>query len=185
MLNRFGAEDEEGGASRRRCVVQGASGPTGASAADQGGPPTKANGGGSDILGLMADHRMSDVGGTSGGLGNFLAGFAMTCVGGYLLSNQVMVGSSYWNFYGSNTFGITLLPMLIGIGLLFFSGRNAVGWLLTGGGALFILAGVIANLHIYFQPTSLFNTLVMLILLAGGLGLIARALRPHGGGAAE
>ena len=75
--------------------------------------------------------------------------------------------------------------MLIGIGLLFFSGRNILGWLLTAGGALFILAGVIANLHIYFQPTSLFNTMVMLILLAGGLGLIARALRPHRGSASS
>jgi hypothetical protein len=128
---------------------------------------------------------MSDVGGTPGGLGSFLCGFAMTCVGGYLLSNQVMVGSSYWNFYGTNTFGITLLPMLIGIGILFFGGRSAIGWLLTAGGALFILAGVIANLHIFFQPTSLFNTMVMLILLAGGLGLIARALRAHGGSPAE
>jgi hypothetical protein len=128
---------------------------------------------------------MSDVGGTPGGLGSFLFGFAMTCVGGYLLSNQVLVGSSYWGFYGTNTFGITLLPMLIGIGILFFGGRSAIGWLLTGGGALFILAGVIANLHIYFQPTSLFNTMVMLILLAGGLGLIARALRSHGGSPAE
>jgi len=126
---------------------------------------------------------MSDVGGTPGGLGHFLMGFIMTCVGGYLLSNQVMVGSSYWSFYGGNTFGITLIPMLIGIALLFFSGRSIVGWVLTAGGALFILAGVIANLHIYFQPTSLFNTLVMLILLVGGLGLIARSLRPHAGGA--
>src|ERR1035437_4540982 len=125
----------------------------------------------------MEDHKMSDVGGTPGGLGSFLMGFAMTCVGGYLLSNQVMVGSGYWNFYGTNTFGITLLPMLIGIGMLFFSGRSMIGWLLTTGGALFILAGVLANLHIYFQPTSLFNTMVMLILLAGCLGLIARALR--------
>ncbi len=124
---------------------------------------------------------MGDVGGTPGGLGHFLLGFAMTCVGGYLLTNQVMVGSGYWNFYGNNTFGITLLPMLIGIGLLFFSGRSTIGWLLTAGGALFILAGVIANLHVYFQPTSLFNTIVMLVLLAGGIGLIARALRPHRG----
>ena len=122
---------------------------------------------------------MGDVGGTPGGLGHFLLGFAMTCVGGYLLTNQVMVGSGYWNFYGNNTFGITLLPMLIGIGLLFFSGRSTIGWLLTAGGALFIFAGVIANLHVYFQPTSLFNTIVMLVLLAGGIGLIARALRPH------
>jgi hypothetical protein len=128
---------------------------------------------------------MSDVGGTSGGLGKFLLGFGMTCVGGYLLSNQVMVASGYWNFYGGNTFGITLLPMLLGIGLLFFSGRSIVGWLLTAGGALFIFAGVIANLHIYFQPTSLFNTLVMLILMAGGLGLIARSLLPHRDSAAD
>ena len=61
----------------------------------------------------MADRSMSDVGGTPGGLGSFLLGLAMTCFGGYLLSNQVMVGSSYWNFYGTNTFCITLLPMLI------------------------------------------------------------------------
>jgi len=128
---------------------------------------------------------MGDVGGTPGGLGHFLLGFAMTCVGGYLLTNQVMVGSGYWNFYGNNTFGITLLPMLIGIGLLFFSGRSTIGWLLTAGGALFIFAGVIANLHVYFQPTSLFNTIVMLVLLAGGIGLIARALRPHRGSVAD
>ena len=101
----------------------------------------------------------------------------MACVGGYLLSNQVMVTSSYWNFYGGNTFGITLVPMLIGIAMLFWNGRNPLGWLLTAAGGLFILAGVIANLHIYFAPTTLFNTLVMLILLVGGLAMIARALR--------
>ncbi|MBZ5584308.1 MAG: hypothetical protein LAQ30_19260 [Acidobacteriia bacterium] len=120
---------------------------------------------------------MTDVGGTPGGLGYFLIGFIMACLGGYLLSNQVMVVGSYWNFYGTNTFGVTLVPMLIGIAILFWNGRNIIGWLLTAGGALFILAGVIANMHIYFQPASLFNTLVMLILLVGGLALIARALR--------
>ena len=106
-------------------------------------------------------------------------GFVMACVGGYLLSNQVSVVGSYWGFYGTNTFGITLIPMLFGIALLFWNGRSPVGWLLTIAGALFILAGVIANMHIYFQPTSLFNTLVMLVLLVGGLGLIVRAVRPH------
>ena len=133
----------------------------------------------------MADHRIGDVGGTRGGLGDFLMGLVMTCVGGYLLTNQVTVVGSYWNFYGTNTFGITLIPMLIGIGLLFWSGRSVAGWLLTVAGALFILAGVLANMHIYFQPATLFNTLVMLVLLVGGLGLIARAMLPHGTGAEE
>ncbi len=132
-----------------------------------------------DILVLMADRRFSDVGGTSGGLGDFLLGFALTCVGGYLLANQVIVAGAYWSFWGGNTFGITLIPMLIGVGLLFWNGRSVIGWLLTGAGALFIVAGVLANLRVYFQPTSLFNTIVMLVLLVGGLGLIARAMRPH------
>lgn len=133
----------------------------------------------------MADRSFSDVGGTPGGLGEFLAGFVMSCVGGYLLTNQVSVVGAYWNFYGTNTFGITLIPMLIGIAMLFWNARSAIGWLLTIAGALFILAGVILNLHIYFQPTSLFNTLIMLILLVGGIVLIARSLRPHHTPAAE
>jgi hypothetical protein len=133
------------------------------------------------MLNHMADRRYSDVGGTPGGLSHFLMGFGMTCVGGYLFMDRVIVASGYWSFYGGNTFGITLIPMLIGIGMLFFNGRSIVGWLLTSAGALFILAGIIANLHIYFQPTSLFHTIVMLVLLAGGLGLIARALKPHHG----
>jgi hypothetical protein len=127
----------------------------------------------------MEDRRFSDVGGTPGGLGHFLLGFAMACIGAYLLMNQVVVAGSYWNFYGPGTFGITLIPMLIGIGLLFWNGRSVIGWILTAGGALFIAAGVIANLHIYFQPATLFHTLVMLVLLVGGLGLIARALLPR------
>jgi branched-subunit amino acid ABC-type transport system permease component len=71
--------------------------------------------------------------------------------------------------------------MLFGLAIIFFNGRSTIGWTLTVGGALFIFAGVIANLHIYFQPTSLFNTIVMLVLLVGGLGLIARAIHPRRG----
>lgn len=129
----------------------------------------------------MADRSLGDVGGTPGGLGEFIFGLAMSCVGGYLLSNQVTVVGSYWSFWGTNSFGITLIPMLLGVAMLFFNGKSAIGWLLTVAGGLFILAGVIANLHIYFQPTSLFNTIVMLVLLVGGLGLIARSLRTHHG----
>lgn len=121
----------------------------------------------------------SDAGGTSGGIGEFCLGFIMSCIGGYLLTNQVSVVGSYWSFYGANSFGITLVPMLLGIGMLFWNGRSKMGWILTFGGGLFILAGVIANMHIYFRQTSLFNTLIMLCLLVGGLGLIARSLRSH------
>ena len=120
---------------------------------------------------------MRGAGGTSGGVGVFLLGLAMVVVGGYLLLNRVTVGSGVWLLWGYNAFGLSLLPLLVGIGWLFFDGRSIGGWLLTGCGALIILAGIIANLHIYFAPTSLFDTLVILGLLAGGIGLIARSLR--------
>ena len=125
----------------------------------------------------MPDRSLRDVGGTPGGLGSFFLGLILACLGGYLLTSHVMVTSGYWNFYGTNSFGITLLPMLLGIAMLFWNGRSVAGWMLTIAGGLFILAGIIANLHIYFSPTSLFNTLVMLIMLVGGLALIARAVR--------
>jgi multisubunit Na+/H+ antiporter MnhF subunit len=119
------------------------------------------------------------AGGTSGGIGEFLLGLGMSVAGAYLLTQRVTVTSAYWTLWGYNAFGLSLLPLLFGVGLLFFNGRSIAGWLLTFAGIVIILVGVIANLGIYFQPTSLFNTLIMLVLLAGGIGLVARSLRPH------
>src|SRR6185436_6781014 len=125
------------------------------------------------------EHRRRGAGGTKGGIGEFLIGLAMTIAGGYLFMNQVTVSSGYWTLWGYNAFGLTLLPLLFGIGMLFFNGRSMLGWLLTGGGALIIAVGVIANLSVYWHSTSLFNTLIIFTLLAGGLGLVARSLKEH------
>ncbi len=120
------------------------------------------------------------AGGTRGGVGEFLLGLGMSVAGAYLLTQQVTVTSGYWTLWGYNAFGLSLLPLLFGTGLLFFNGRSIVGWLLTFAGVVVIFVGIIANLGVYFQSTSLFNTLVMLVLLAGGIGLVARSLRAHG-----
>ena len=101
----------------------------------------------------------------------------MAVVGGYLILNQVQVTTSFWRFGQYGGFGLTLLPLLVGIAFLFYNGRSVVGWVLTSVGAAIILAGVLMNMDIYFRQTSLFNTIVMLGLLFGGLGLVARSLR--------
>jgi hypothetical protein len=131
---------------------------------------------------------MHNVGGTPGGAKTFLLGTIMLVVGGYLLMNQVTVHGGFWRFdflggYG-RSFGITLIPLLFGIGILFYDGQSKIGWVLAGVGALIILTGIIANLDIHFRQTSLFNTLLVLGLLVGGLGLIARSVLParNGGG---
>ncbi len=122
---------------------------------------------------------MKGAGGTQGGVLQFFIGVAMAAGGGYLLTNQVSVHSSFWSWFGPNTFGLALLPLLVGVALLFFDGGSVPGWVLTVAGAAIIVLGILMNLQIYFRETSLFNTLVMLVLLFGGLGLIARSLKPY------
>ena len=118
-------------------------------------------------------------GGTRGGIGLFVFGFALAVAGGYLIMNQVQVSSGYWVWFGPNTFGLTLVPLLLGIGLLFFNSKSIAGWILAGAGAVIIFAGILTNLTINYRQTSLFNTLVMLVLFVGGLGLMARSLKRY------
>jgi len=131
------------------------------------------------------DKKIAGAGGTPGGIGMFFLGFALACAGGWLLTNQVVVTSQYFgsgfvvpfvNFH-MNSFGLSLIPFILGVGFLFYNGKSILGWLLMTAGLVIILAGILMSLHIYFQPTSLFNTLLMLALLFGGLGLIVRSLK--------
>jgi hypothetical protein len=124
---------------------------------------------------------MKGAGGTEGGVAQFFVGLAMAVGGAYLLTQRVTVTSGFWSFFGGHTFGLSLLPLVVGAGALFYDGKSRIGWILTAAGALIVLLGILMNLRIYFEPTTLFDTLVMLILLAGGLGLVARSVRPQGG----
>jgi len=123
--------------------------------------------------------KFSGAGGTPGGIAEFFIGLGMAIAGAFLITNQVVVTSSFWSIWGYNAFGLSLLPLIFGIGILFFNGKSIVGWLLLFVGVVIIFAGILMNLQIYFQPTSLFNTVIMLVLLAGGIGLVARAIVAH------
>jgi multisubunit Na+/H+ antiporter MnhF subunit len=121
-----------------------------------------------------------NVGGTPGGTKTFLLGLIMAIAGGYLLLQQVQVHGGYWFWAGGygKSFGLTLIPLLLGIGILFTNGKSIIGRVLTAGGALVILVGIIANLDIHFRQTSLWNTILILVLLVGGIGLVVRSVMP-------
>jgi len=125
-------------------------------------------------------NKLRNAGGTPGGIGEFVIGLIMAIAGAYLISNQVVVVSGFWSMWGYSAFGLSMIPLILGIGILFFNGKSIIGWLLLIIGVVVIIAGVLVNLHVYFQPTSLFNTIIMIVLLAGGIGLIFRGLAPHG-----
>ena len=128
---------------------------------------------------MSEENTQRGAGGTSGGIGEFIIGFIMIVGGGYLILNQVTVTSGFWFFWGYNAFGLTLIPLLFGVGILFFNYRSIMGWVLTVAGTVIIFAGIITHLDIYFRPTSLFNTLLMFVLFIGGFGVMARSFRSH------
>jgi hypothetical protein len=125
---------------------------------------------------------LRNVGGTRGGLRHFLIGLLLFGVGLYLLMDRVTVYGGFWSFSGSSqsSFGILLIPMMIGLSTLFFNGGSWLGWILFVGSLLAIVTGLIANLQIHFQSTSLVATLVILGLVSAGIGLIVRSLSAVG-----
>ena len=121
-----------------------------------------------------------DPGGTPGGLGEFVAGVGLLVFGALLLLDRVQVMSGGWFFGGVSGFGISLIPVFAGVVMLFLDARSLFGKVLAYGGLLAIFAGILSQLRIFFQPTSLYNTLIIRVLMAAGTALVIRSLRDHG-----
>ncbi len=118
-------------------------------------------------------------------LGRFVLGLFMTVAGFYLFMNQVQVRTDFWgwrySFWGMHitAFGMTLIPFMIGVAMIFFDTRSKIGWGVAIASVMAILVGIIATLQVYFAPTTLYITLGILILVAGGLGLMIRAIKSY------
>jgi hypothetical protein len=127
--------------------------------------------------------RLKNPGGTRGGFGEFILGLALLVGGGWLFMNNVIVtteGGYALGWFGSRqSFGILLIPLFLGIVLLFFNGRSPFGWILTLGSAVAMFVSIVANLGVHWMPSSLGFTLIVVGMIAAGLGLIARAVRAH------
>jgi hypothetical protein len=135
---------------------------------------------------------MNGAGGTDGGIGRFLIGFIMLCVGGYLFFNSVTVSSGFGmgtslmstsNLAGSGmafslTSGMVLVPFIFGIGMIFYNSKNVVGWLLSIGSLAGLFFGIIVSLKFKMQTMSAYELLTILVLFIGGLGLFLSSLKP-------
>ena len=124
------------------------------------------------------EEKLESAGRSRGSLSTFLVGVALAAAGGFMLLQQVTVMSHPWRLFGAyDGFGLSLVPLLLGVAILFFSSKSGLGWLLIVAGAAIILAGVILSMEFFFRPATLFNTLLMLVLLFAGLGLVGRSFR--------
>jgi len=131
---------------------------------------------------------LKGAGGTSGGFGQFFLGLIMMCGGFYLLLNAITVTSSFgmgMRLYGfsamGNSFNITsgmiMIPFMFGVGLIFYNGRNYLGWILTLGSITALIFGVISSIRFSMRTMTSFDLIVILVLAIGGLGLFLRSLK--------
>ncbi len=121
---------------------------------------------------------------SSGGLTQFFAGVAAFGIGTYMLFARVMVSAGisgagmFGVGFGSGPhLGLTLLPFIAGIIVLFVQGSGMLGWSLMGGGILLLIVQIIASMQMHFMATPLPIVLLIVGLMASGVGLIARSLR--------
>lgn len=129
---------------------------------------------------------MNGAGGTSGGSGQFFLGLIMMCGGFYLLLNGITVSANFG--MGTRLFGIgggygitggmILIPLMIGVGMVFYNARNYLGWFIAIASFAALVMGVIASVRMSLNTMSAFELLAILVLAIGGLGLFLRSLRP-------
>ena len=127
---------------------------------------------------------MQGAGGTSGGSGQFLLGLVMMCSGFYLLLSSVIVSSTFGlgsRLFGIGGFGVTggiiLVPLVIGIGMIFYNARSYLGWLIAIASFFAMVFGVISSVSLDLRTMSAFYLITILVLAFGGLGLFLGSLR--------
>jgi len=131
---------------------------------------------------------MKGAGGTSGGLGHFFIGLIMMCGGFYMLLNAITVTSNFgmgMRLYGFSamgghyniTSGMIMIPFMFGVGIIFYNGKNILGWLLAIGSVAGLIFGVISSIRFSFRTMTSFDLIVILVLAMGGLGLFLKSLK--------
>lgn len=114
-------------------------------------------------------------------LGLFLGGLAMMVAGLFFFSQKVLVYSSFFSTgFAIRGFhmrsGMVIVPFIIGIVWLFVSPKNFAAKLFTGAAVLILIASVIMSTDFHLLTMTLFDWILLLVLIFGGLGMVLRVL---------
>ncbi len=124
------------------------------------------------------------AGGTSGGIGKFFIGLTMMIGGCYLFLDAVRITHHFHLGYPLYSFGalrlttgMTMIPLIFGVGLIFYNAVNPLGWLLSGASLVMLLFGILATIQFRLRTMSAFELIMILGLWLGGIGLFLNSLR--------
>ncbi|MGL4346072.1 MAG: hypothetical protein ACRCTE_12820 [Cellulosilyticaceae bacterium] len=115
----------------------------------------------------------------TGDLKSFLGGLVLAILGVYMVFQITSVQTSWytWHIGGFALPGGTVtIPLLIGIGMLFYNPESFFAKFIVFIGIAIILLTIIMSVRLVFRSTSLFNYILMFGSIVGGVGLMARGL---------
>lgn len=103
-------------------------------------------------------------------------GFGLLLLGVFLVMNHIQVGTGLLSFFGiqQHGFGLTIIPLLIGLGLVFFDYKNRIGWMLTAASCALIFFAALSQLVMFFPNISLLGLIIMFLPFAAGGALVAK-----------
>ncbi|MBQ8435558.1 MAG: hypothetical protein IJX24_06085 [Oscillospiraceae bacterium] len=117
---------------------------------------------------------------SSGSLMQFLIGLILMGAGLFWIFQSVRVSTGYGSIYRIGGWGVPngtiIIPLLIGIVMLFVMERKIFGWIVTGIGIAVILVGIITSVRLHFYGTSLFEYILMFGFTLVGGGLVLKNL---------
>ena len=109
----------------------------------------------------------------------FVAGVVMLAVGLYIFSQKVIVFSGYGFFFlggGRFSSGLIIIPLIIGIVWMFMTGACFASKVFTALSVLLIIVSVIMSTHIHLSVMTLYEWILLLVLIFGGAGLVGKVL---------
>lgn len=110
----------------------------------------------------------------------FLAGLLMFGGGLFMILQQLKVDDFGTPIYHIGSWGVPngmiMLPLLIGIIMLFIMDKKIFGWIVVGLGIVFLLLSVIMSIRFDFSRTSAFNFILMFGLTAAGGAMLLKVL---------
>lgn len=109
----------------------------------------------------------------------FYMGIVLIVSGIFFLLSKAVVHSGFgaWSIAGMNiSSGLVIIPLMIGIIWLVNNPKSILARLITIAGSIFIIASIIINIRITFTTTSMFDYVIMMLLIAGGIGLVLKSI---------
>ena len=109
----------------------------------------------------------------------FIIGVLLLAVGLFILSLRVRVYTGWYGFSIGHlqvSSGIITIPFIIGIDGYFINPKSIIPKIIIALGSIFIIVSIILNTTFRFEQTTLFEYLLIFILIAAGLGLVLKTM---------